>query len=109
VVPVRQASEQSAVSNAVLDALRVVVEPHLGVNVVDLGLVYEVHADGAGVRVALGMLTPYEAEDQDLLARVVRAIEMRLPQFEHVELHLVRDRVWHPGRMSEETRRRLGI
>jgi metal-sulfur cluster biosynthetic enzyme len=104
-----QASQPNAISNAVLDALREVVEPHLGVNVVDLGLVYEVHADGAGVRVALGMLTPYEAEDRDLQARVVRAIEMRLPQFDHVELHLVRDRVWHPGRMSEETRRRLGI
>jgi metal-sulfur cluster biosynthetic enzyme len=104
-----QASQQNAVSNAVLDALREVVDPHLGVNVVDLGLVYEVHADGAAVRVALGMLTPYEAEDRDLQQRVVNAIEMRLPQFEHVELHVVRDRVWHPGRMSEETRRRLGI
>jgi metal-sulfur cluster biosynthetic enzyme len=109
VVPAMQTSQQDAVSNAVLDALREVVEPHLGVNVVDLGLVYEVHADGAGVRVALGMLMPHEAEDQDLHERVVKAIELRLPQFEHVELHLVRDRVWHPGRMSEETRRRLGI
>ena len=38
-----------ASEDAVLDAMRDVVDPELGINVVDLGLVYGVHVDGEGL------------------------------------------------------------
>jgi metal-sulfur cluster biosynthetic enzyme len=44
-------------SSVILDALRGVVDPEMGVNIVDLGLVYEVEARGGDVRVAMTMTT----------------------------------------------------
>jgi metal-sulfur cluster biosynthetic enzyme len=44
--------------DAVWDALRTVNDPEVGMNVVDLGLVYRVEVDGADVRVELTMTSP---------------------------------------------------
>ena len=96
-------------SDALLDALRTVVEPHLGVNIVDLGLVYDVGVVGESVRVVLGVLTPHDAETTELEERVRRSIRERLPQLKEIEISIARDRIWHPGRMSVEARWRLGL
>jgi metal-sulfur cluster biosynthetic enzyme len=104
-----QACHEIARSEAVFEALRGVVEPHLGVNVVDLGLVYAVHADSDEVRIVLVRLALQCQDDLELEAQVQRAVSERLPDLRCVEVEILRDRLWHPGRMSEETRRRLGL
>jgi metal-sulfur cluster biosynthetic enzyme len=96
-------------SDLVLAVLRTVVEPHLGVNVVDLGLVYDVGVMGERVRVVLGVLTPQDAESAELEQRVRQAIRGGLPQFKQIEISIAHDRIWHPGRMSLEARWRLGL
>jgi hypothetical protein len=53
-----QLPSQVDAADAVLEALRHVVEPHLGINLVDLGLVYAVHAADGVVRIELGVLMP---------------------------------------------------
>jgi metal-sulfur cluster biosynthetic enzyme len=100
---------QSDAADVVLDALRHVVEPHLGINIVDLGLVYSVHAVGETVRVELGVVMPQDIETAELEGRVRRTIQRRLPQFRRLELLITRDRMWHPGRMSDQARRWLGL
>jgi metal-sulfur cluster biosynthetic enzyme len=104
-----QACREIVRSEAVWDVLRAVVEPHLGVNVVDLGLVYAVEAAGDGARVVLVGLTPREQDAQDLAERLRHALHAGLPGLRRVEVEILRDRLWHPGLMSEETRRRLGV
>ncbi len=42
----------------IFEALREVVDPELGINIVDLGLVYGLQIDGARVRLAITMTTP---------------------------------------------------
>ncbi len=96
-------------ADAVWDALRRVVEPNLGVNVVDLGLVYGVQTEGDAVRVVLVTLGPREQGERELEERLERALCDRVPGLGHVEIEVLRDRLWHPGLMSEETRRRLGL
>jgi metal-sulfur cluster biosynthetic enzyme len=104
----RACGQQSDVSSAVIDALRGAVEPHLGVNVVDLGLVYEVHADRDALRIVVGFVMP-QADDDGLAGRVEAAIRSRLPQVGRIELLRVHEPVWHPGRISEDARRFLGL
>jgi metal-sulfur cluster biosynthetic enzyme len=104
-----QACRQIVRSDDVWGALRHVVEPNLGVNVVDLGLVYGVETDGDDVRVVLVTLGPQEQGKRELEERVERGLSERLPGLGRVEIEVLRDRLWHPGLMSEETRRRLGL
>jgi len=42
----------------VLEALKEVIDPELGINVVDLGLIYEVAVDEADVRITMTLTTP---------------------------------------------------
>jgi metal-sulfur cluster biosynthetic enzyme len=95
--------------DAVLEALRHVVEPHLGVNIVDLGLVYAVHVADETLHVELGVLMPQHAESAELEACVHRTLWKRLPQYRRLELSVRHDRVWHPGRISDQARQWLGL
>jgi metal-sulfur cluster biosynthetic enzyme len=100
---------EDAAADIVREALRHVVDPQLGVNIVDLGLVYGIRVDGEIVRIEVGVLMPHEIDTPELEARVRRTLRRRLPQFRRLEVAIARDRMWHPGRMSDQARRRLGL
>jgi metal-sulfur cluster biosynthetic enzyme len=88
----------------VIDALREVIDPELGLNVVDLGLVHDVDVDGAAnVLVNLLMPTPaYLLSEQIVLdaGRRVRA----LAGVHSADVRLVREPIWSPDRMSQAAR-----
>jgi metal-sulfur cluster biosynthetic enzyme len=92
----------------VLVALRDVVDPELGINVVDLGLVYGVEVEKSRVRVIMTMtsracpLSLYVAEMAET------AIRSRDPLLEDVRVDIVWDPPWHPERIAGPARRILG-
>ncbi len=89
-------------------ALRAVVDPELGINVVDLGLVYGVDVEGARVRVRLGMTSPTCPLGEHLREQAARLIRERIPDVGDVEIVLVREPPWRPGLMTEIAKRMLG-
>ncbi len=93
---------------AVRDALREVVDPEVGVNVVDLGLVYDVVVEGGAIAVDLAMTSAACPLGQQLVAEAEAAIQRHLPEAEGVEVRLVHDPPWTPERMSEAAREALG-
>ena len=95
--------------DAVVDALRDVIDPTLGINLVDLGLVYGVHHEGDSVRVVLGVTAPFQNSRDVVCAAVERLLRQRLPQVKRVEVQRVFDPVWHPGLIDPRTRRWLGL
>lgn len=90
------------------DALRQVMDPEIGVNIVDLGLVYDIRLDGAQVRVQMTATTP-GCPMQDSLARGVEMVLLCQPGVEAVEVEMVWEPPWTPERMSERAREELGI
>lgn len=91
----------------VMDALREVIDPELGLNVVDLGLVYDVELDEHGVRVRMTMTTPA----CPLGEQIVRDAEQRLSELDGVEralVELVWEPPWGPECMSPLARSALG-
>jgi metal-sulfur cluster biosynthetic enzyme len=92
----------------VRDALRLVIDPELGVNVVDLGLVYRVDVADRDVRVALTMTTPACPLGDALVAEAEEAIRTRVPDAARVQVELVWDPPWSPSMMSDAARERLG-
>lgn len=89
-------------------ALREVLDPEVGINVVDLGLVYGIDVRGDQIQVDLTMTSaacPLGAHLQD---QAVVAIRRHCPEAGRVTVDLVWEPPWSPDKMSEEARRALG-
>jgi metal-sulfur cluster biosynthetic enzyme len=93
--------------DSVLEALKDVIDPELGINIVDLGLVYEVGIEGDTVHIEYTLTTMgcpigplIEAQMQQLLAG--------FPGVQNVEAEMVLRPPWTPEMMSEEAKAALG-
>jgi metal-sulfur cluster biosynthetic enzyme len=89
--------------------LRTVIDPELGVNIVDLGLVYAIVIDDDAGTVALEMtLTTPGCPLSGFLDDQIRGCLAQLPQVREVAITLVWDPPWDPEAMSDDARRALG-
>lgn len=98
----------AATREGVLEALREVMDPELGCDVVTLGLVYGVQIDGHRVRAEVTMTTP-GCPAQDYILAGVHERLLRIPGVEDAEVSLVWDPPWTPGKISAEAKVRFGI
>ena len=97
----------------VREALKQVIDPELFVNVVDLGLIYEIKieekADGkSDVQVEMTMTSPACPAGPQLLGQSKDFVG-RLEEVGEVDVKLVMDPPWTPDRMTEDARDQLGI
>ena len=90
------------------EALRQVLDPEIGVNIVDLGLVYRIEVDGASVRIAMTMTSPACPLADYLKDLVTSAIRDRVPDVADVDIVVEWEPPWDPDMMSDEARRQLG-
>lgn len=91
----------------VRDALREVIDPELGINIVDLGLVYGIEIRVADVDVTMTMTTPACPLRDYLQDLVESAIVSRVVGVEHVTVTVVDDPPWTEELMSDAARRQL--
>jgi len=92
----------------VFEALHQVEDPELGMDIVDLGLLYDVEVDNAKVKVTYSLTSmgcPAGAMIQEDIDRVVR----EMPGVEDVEAELTFEPPWSPERMSEDAKFILGF
>jgi metal-sulfur cluster biosynthetic enzyme len=92
----------------VLNKLSEVVDPEIGLNIVDLGLVYEVHVDAEGFVQVKMTLTTRGCPMHDTIASWAERAVLNLPEVKGASVEIVWDPPWHPGRMSEAARQQLG-
>jgi metal-sulfur cluster biosynthetic enzyme len=88
-------------------ALKTVIDPELGINVVDLGLVYAVRREGDKLVVELGTTSPACPLGGHLRDGARRALLGVVDGVADVEVRLVPDRPWSRDRMTDEGRRQL--
>ncbi len=93
---------------ALLDALKQVIDPELMINVVDLGLVYEIRQNGSNVSVDLTLTSPACPAGPQIIQQAKMALE-GLEGVEQVEIKLVMTPPWTPDRMTDEARDQLGM
>lgn len=92
----------------VREALREVIDPEVGLNIVDVGLVYDVRLLEGAVQIDLTMTSP-ACPLGGMISDQVRAVVSRLaPPNTRVAVELVWDPPWNPSMMSEEARQRFG-
>lgn len=102
----RKACEKS-MEEAVLDALRTVTDPEVGINVVDLGLVYRADRGPTAIEVALTLSTPSCPLSEVIIEEAHAALRSRFGDELPISVELVWDPPWTPDRMSEAARRQL--
>lgn len=91
----------------VLEALKVVKDPEIPVNVVDLGLAYDVEVHENGVVDITMTLTAIGCPAQDLVKADAEMAVMRLPGVTGVNVEFVWTPPWSPARMTEEGKKML--
>jgi metal-sulfur cluster biosynthetic enzyme len=89
-------------------ALRHVIDPEIGINVVDLGLVYEVRRQGEQVHVVMTMTSPACPLGESMVRQAQTVIRQHVEGVTSVSVDLVWEPVWQPSMMSEAARERLG-
>lgn len=94
-------------SSAVLETLRTVIDPELGCNIVDLGLVYSVKVEGGKVAIVM-TLTTFGCPMHDSIRWGVQNALLGLEDVEEVAVEVVWDPPWNPAMMSAVGRRAVG-
>lgn len=92
----------------VRDALRKIVDPEVGIDIVELGLVYSIETTPGRVRVDMTMTTPSCPSGPQLRDEAAHAIRMALPEAREIDVRLVWEPLWTPDRMSASAKKRLG-
>jgi FeS assembly SUF system protein len=93
----------------VMDALKTVQDPEIPVNLVELGLIYELLVKKGGiVFVEMTLTTPSCPVAQSMPGEVKNAVAS-VPGVEDVRVKLVWTPPWTQDRMSEEARLELGL
>ncbi len=92
----------------ITDILRTVIDPEIGINIVDLGLVYEINISDNLIDITMTLTTPGCPMHGSITDWVKRIIEMTIPNVE-VNVNLVWEPKWTPDKMSDEAKLQLGM
>lgn len=98
----------SPANDRVLEALRQVIDPELGINVVDLGLIYGIETSDRHVHVEMTLTTPGCPLHESITSAVEMAVNVLVPGVESVGVDLVWSPPWCADRISAAGREELG-
>src|SRR5437764_24648 len=101
-------TETQTVKEQVVEALRNVHDPELGINIVDLGLVYDVDIQGDTVHITY-TLTTMGCPIGPLIEAEIRQFLSEVEGVENIEAEMVLRPPWTPEMMSEEAKAALGF
>ena len=94
----------------VIETLRLVIDPELQVNIIDLGLVYDVgiKEEEKAIKIIMTLSSPHCPMGNAILNSVKNCVESHFTDHEAV-IELVWEPVWSYENITEEGRRQLGI
>ncbi|MCA1832831.1 MAG: metal-sulfur cluster assembly factor [Actinomycetota bacterium] len=96
-----------ATEDDVREALKVVIDPEIGINIVDLGLVYDITVDEGQVNVTF-TLTTMGCPIGPMIEQQMQQVLSTLPGVEAINPQMVFRPAWTPEMMSEEAKAALG-
>ncbi len=93
----------------VREALKVVNDPEIGINIVDLGLIYDVEVSDAGEAVITYTLTSMGCPVGPMLEEEIRETAAALEGITSVSTNMVMQPPWSPDKMSDFAKSALGF
>ena len=95
-------------SDQVKMALRKVKDPELNLNIIDLGLVYEIAVDGSEVQIDMTLTSPGCPAGPEIMGDVERTVKA-MPGVSNLTLNLVWQPFWSPDRIEPRVRNYMGL
>jgi len=89
--------------------LKQVFDPEIPVNIVDLGLVYDVKLDDVGACTITMTLTSQSCPEARTIPEVMKRRVNAIPGVSGTQIAIVWEPAWSPQKISEEGRKMLGI
>jgi metal-sulfur cluster biosynthetic enzyme len=89
-------------------ALRKVKDPELNLNIIDLGLIYDIRVAGSDVEVDMSLTSPGCPSGTEIMADAEKALKA-LPGVGTVTVNLVWDPFWTPERIEPRVRAYMGL
>jgi metal-sulfur cluster biosynthetic enzyme len=89
-------------------ALRRVKDPELNLNIIDLGLVYDVQVQGSTVRIDMSLTSPGCPSGPEIMGEAERELRA-MPGVSDVTVNLVWSPFWSPDRIEPRVRAYLGM
>ena len=95
-------------TDVIYESLKTVFDPEIPINVVDLGLIYDVQVNKGDIYVQMTLtapgcgMGPYIAQQAEWAIQDIEGVE-------EVEIEMVFDPPWSPDLISEEARAQLGL
>ena len=89
-------------------ALRKVKDPELNLNIIDLGLVYEISVDGSDVQIDMTLTSPGCPAGPEIMGDVERTVKA-MPGVSNLTLNLVWQPFWSPDRIEPRVRNYMGL
>jgi metal-sulfur cluster biosynthetic enzyme len=89
------------------EALRQILDPEIGVNIVDLGLVYRIETEAARARIVMTMTSPACPLADFIRDQVMTAVLEQVPGVTDVDVVVEWEPPWDPDMMSDEGRRQM--
>jgi len=89
-------------------ALRKVKDPELNLNIIDLGLVYEIAVDGSEVQIDMTLTSPGCPAGPEIMGDVERTVKA-MPGVSNLTLNLVWQPFWSPDRIEPRVRNYMGL
>ncbi len=102
-------NERMVTGEEVREALKVVDDPEIGINIVDLGLIYEVQVNEEGEAVITYTLTSMGCPVGPMLDQEIKETAAALDGIASVSTSLVMQPPWSPDRMSDFAKSALGF
>ena len=88
--------------------LRRVKDPELNLNIVDLGLIYEVHVTGANVQIDMSLTSPGCPSGPEIMGEAEQQLRT-IPGIGDVTMNLVWSPPWTPERIEPRVRAYMGF
>lgn len=96
------------IENKVLNQLKKVLDPELGVSIVDLGLIYEVEVDGKIAKVLMTLTFP-GCPMISYMKNDIKEELLQLPEIKKVEIALTFDPPWSKEMVSKELKKKFNF
>lgn len=98
-------------SDEIRDTIRAKVrDPELMMNIVDLGLIYNIEVtDEQAAEITMTLTSPGCPAGPEIISSVQRETHQAYPDLEEVNIHLTWSPFWNPDMMSDEAKEELGI
>ncbi|WP_174730809.1 metal-sulfur cluster assembly factor [Mesobacillus harenae] len=95
--------------DSIMGALEMVIDPELGVDIVNLGLVYDVEMDEEGTATVTMTLTSMGCPLAGTIVDQVKASLADLPEVKDTEVNIVFNPPWSKDKMSRYAKIALGV